>query len=117
MPVEDIPPHRVLPVLFTGGVCFAFYLVTLGQTLRWQLFADEGWKFRRHRNNLILTATVSIFACTTIYITLGLYRGMGNVYDAVYGHKMPGFVDWIPTIGVIMDAKSSQPLLPDRVNI
>jgi hypothetical protein len=111
MPVGNIPTHKELAVTFTGAVCFAFYLVTLGQTLRWQLFTDEGWKLRRHRNNLILTATVLIFVFTTIYIALGLYKGMENVYDAVYGHEMPGFVTWISTIGVSTDADPN-PYLP-----
>jgi hypothetical protein len=86
-------------VRFCGAVCFAFYLVTFGQTLRWQLFTDEGWKFRRHRHDIILTITILIFVFTTTYIALGLQKGMQDVYLAVYGHNMPGYLDWASTIG------------------
>ncbi|KAF5318627.1 hypothetical protein D9619_010711 [Psilocybe cf. subviscida] len=116
MPVGNIPTHKELAVTFSGAVCFGLYLVTLGQTLRWQLFTDEGWKLRRHRNDLILTATLLIFALMTMYIALGLYKGMDNVYDAVYGHKMPGFIDWISTIGQCTTANAVA-LIADTVLI
>jgi len=99
MAVGTFAAYKELPVRFCGAAFFAFYLVTLGQTLRWQLFSDEGWKFRRNRHNIILTATMLIFIFTTTYIALGLYKGMENVYQAVYGHDMPGFIDWASTIG------------------
>lgn len=100
MPVGPVLPHQELAIRFTGAMCYAFYLVTLGQTLRWQLFTDEGWKLRRNRNNFFLTATLLIFACTTIYLSLGLQKGIAHVYSAVYGRTMPGYIDWGSTIGV-----------------
>lgn len=106
MPVANVPTHKELIVTFSGAICYAFYLVTLGQTLRWQLFADGGWKLRRHRNNYILTVTMSIFSLTTTYIALGLYRGMENIYDAVYGNEMSGYIEWVSTIGVRRGAQS-----------
>lgn len=99
MVAGTFPIYKELPVRFCGAAFFAFYLVTLGQTLRWQLLTDEGWKFRRNRHNTILTATILIFIFTTTYIGLGLYSGMQNVYHAIYGHNMPGFIAWASTIG------------------
>jgi hypothetical protein len=98
------PAFKEIPLRFVGAAFYAFYLVTLGQTLRWQLFTDEGWKFRRNRHNIILTVTILIFVFTTTYIALGLQKGMQDVYQALYGHDMPGYVDWASTIGVSMDA-------------
>jgi hypothetical protein len=109
MPAITYPAYKDVPVRFFGAAVYAFYLVTFGQTLRWQLFSDEGWQFRRNRQNIILTATILIFAFTTIYIALGLQEGMQIVYSAVYEQNMPGFAVWLSTIGVSTD---SSPCLP-----
>ncbi|KAF5318862.1 hypothetical protein D9619_010704 [Psilocybe cf. subviscida] len=111
---DTFPVYKELPVRFCGAAFYAFYLVTLGQTLRWQLFTDEGWKIRRNRRNIILTATILIFIFTTTYISLGLYKAMQEVYKAVHGHTMPGYIDTLSTIGQCTTANLAA-LLADTV--
>src|ERR1700760_2606869 len=65
MPVDS---KAVLVVLFVQGILCGLYITTLTCCLRWLMFADDGWKYRKRMSwpMLIVTVVVSIFSLTAL---------------------------------------------------
>ena len=56
--------------LFVAALATGAYLSTLAYCLRWLLFSDQGWKFRKPIDRTMLTITLVLFALSSIHITL-----------------------------------------------
>lgn len=50
-------------VSFTGALAFGLYLTTHLICLRWLLFVNEGWEFKKSTRWGIVFITFLIFAC------------------------------------------------------
>ena len=98
---DNVPPEQEIGIAFSGAVVYGIYLLTFAQSLRWQLLADEGWVIRRKPHWGMVIITISIFALTTSYLSLLLFRNTQTLYD-ILNHipsSVPdGRVPWTTTV-------------------
>ena len=59
---EDVP---YIIEAMVQALLYGLYLVTLVHCLRWLLFADNGWSYRKDINRPMLIVTVVIFLLST----------------------------------------------------
>ena len=65
-------PEIFLISLFTQATLYGLYVATLIHSLRWLIYADDGWKQRDGVNKLMLIATVVIFLLSTVNLAMFL---------------------------------------------
>ena len=98
---DNVPPEQEIGIAFSGAVVYGIYLLTFAQSLRWQLLTDEGWVIRRKPHWGMVIVTISIFALTTSYLSLLLFRNTQTLYD-ILNHipsSVPdGRVPWTTTV-------------------
>ncbi|KAF8956232.1 hypothetical protein BDZ97DRAFT_1763981 [Flammula alnicola] len=113
--MDNIPVEKEIMVVFTESLLYGMYLITLAQCLRWQLFADDGRAARAQHNWSMVTITVLIFALTTVYMSVGLFKSTKIVRDAVHDIPSgpPGLVPW--TTVVACTVANMTALLADTV--
>lgn len=66
------PPDKSPIFAFTAALALGFYLCTFVFTIRWLLFADEGWRLRKIINQQMVVVTIFIFALTMAFTALDL---------------------------------------------
>lgn len=98
---DNVPPEQEIGIAFAGAVIYGIYLLTFAQSLRWQLLTDEGWVIRRKPHWGMVIITISIFALTTSYLSLLLFRNTQTLHD-IFNHipsSVPdGRVPWTTTV-------------------
>lgn len=73
------PPDKDVAYAFTAALALGIYLATLAFTVRWLLFADEGWKKRKVINWSMVFVTAFIFVLTMAYTALDLKGVMDKI--------------------------------------
>lgn len=72
-------PDKSPVFAFTAALGLGFYLATFIFTIRWLIFADEGWRPRKVANRPMVFVTVFIFALTMAYSALDLKGSMDQI--------------------------------------
>ncbi|KAJ3569098.1 hypothetical protein NP233_g5278 [Leucocoprinus birnbaumii] len=72
-------PDKIVASEFAGALALGIYLCTLGFTVRWLLFSDEGWTRRKAVNWPMVGVTAYIFVATIAYSALDLKIVMDEV--------------------------------------
>ncbi|KXN92330.1 hypothetical protein AN958_08561 [Leucoagaricus sp. SymC.cos] len=88
-----IPLPQSVAVSFTGGLAFGIYFATLLICLRWLLFGDQGWKFKKTIRWGILVVTFLIFASNVVYLAMSLHGTMQTAaHPADPSFHTPGWI-------------------------
>jgi hypothetical protein len=70
-------------VSFTGALAFSLYFTTLIVCLRWLLFVNEGWQFKKGIKWGIVLTTLFIFVCNVVYLSMGLHETLLQAQHAI----------------------------------
>lgn len=73
------PPDKSPIFAFTAALALGFYLCTFVFTIRWLLFADEGWRLRKIINQQMVVVTVFIFVLTMAFTALDLKGAIDQI--------------------------------------
>ncbi|KDR74688.1 hypothetical protein GALMADRAFT_1334029 [Galerina marginata CBS 339.88] len=76
--VEVTGTDRVA-ALFVGSLAHGVYLSTFAICIRWLLFADEGWKFRKRIDWTMLSAMLALFVLSSTHIALAVSSTAMNI--------------------------------------
>ncbi|PFH49355.1 hypothetical protein AMATHDRAFT_63426 [Amanita thiersii Skay4041] len=66
------PIGAMIIATFTQSLLFGIYLPTCIHCVRWLVFTDVGWKFRKDIKWVMLSATLSIFVLMTLNVTFAI---------------------------------------------
>ncbi len=109
-----VSPDKTAVSAFTAALSLSFYLVTFIFTIRWLLFADEGWKTRKVVNRLMVFVTVFIFVPIMAYTALDLKGAMDQIRllrtDPDVQYITPSWMGICKVAASTQDRKS--PLMP-----
>ncbi|KAF9451089.1 hypothetical protein P691DRAFT_663922 [Macrolepiota fuliginosa MF-IS2] len=74
-----VPAADEVACTFTSALMLGVYLITFAFTVRWLLFADEGWKRRRDVSWPMIFTTIFMFVIITAHTALDLEGTMDEV--------------------------------------
>ncbi|KAF9482986.1 hypothetical protein BDN70DRAFT_874406 [Pholiota conissans] len=95
--MDNISVEDELAVVFASASLYGIYLCSLAYCLRWQVFtqSEGGWEAEWRRNKTTLTIVLIIFALTTSYVSLGLFKSRTLVYHTLHNLRTPpGIQPW-----------------------
>ena len=95
-PMDNISPEDEFAVVFASASLYGIYLISFVQCLRWQLLTGKGWTIMWRWNRTTVNIVLVIFALTTAYVSLGLYKSRRLVYATVHNTRTsaPGLQPW-----------------------
>lgn len=80
-------------VIFTGGVFFGLYIITVCFANRWLIFADGGWKFRKRVSWSMVTIVNILGLMTLANVSVSLWSLMSETAFVEAGHRPEDYVD------------------------
>lgn len=95
--MDNISPEDELAVVFASASLYGIYLISFALSLRWQLFkTGKGWRTMWRWNRTTVNIVLIIFALTTAYVSLGLYKSRTLVYATTHNTRTsaPGLQPW-----------------------
>ncbi|KAF9446498.1 hypothetical protein P691DRAFT_803873 [Macrolepiota fuliginosa MF-IS2] len=114
---DAVPTHKEIPILLTASLTFGVSLCTLGHCVRWLIYSDEGWSFRKRIHWVSVVISFLIFSLNVVSLGLTCWRLEDAVFhlESRWGNADHYSPSWVAIVNCT--ATNSTALLADYILI